>query len=43
MEYVLKKWLAMFHSYVALGIKERFEDVACDKFCQLQFNWQIYM
>ena len=30
MEYVLKRWLAMSHSYVALGIKELFKDVACD-------------
>ncbi len=30
MEYVLKKWLALSNSYVALGIKEPHQDVACD-------------
>ena len=29
MEYVLRRWLAMSHSYAALGIKELIEDVAC--------------
>ena len=33
----------MSHSYVALGIKELFKDVACDLFCQLQFQLRKYI
>jgi len=36
-EYVLVRWLALSHSYDALGIKELKQDGWIMYFCQLQF------
>ena len=43
MEYVLTRWLAMSHSYVAVGISELYKNVACDYFCQLLFRLRKYI
>jgi len=33
----------MSHSYIAHGIKEQFQDVACNYLCQLQFRLRKYI